>query len=346
MFNRALCGSARNIFLERRFSVSATVTLERTTPVFTAISKVSPVTMSENNADNILNYINGSFIPSTEAKVAVNDLCVLRGFGVFDYLRTYHQGHPFRLEEHVRRLRYSADQIGLHIIEKDSDIMDIVHETIAKNTTTSDSHEWGIRLIATGGMSHNGFLPVPGKSQFLVLMDPLQTDDASLLAHPGIHVATSRVPNPFPTIKSTNYLGAVMAAQEAQDKGCQDALYIDGHGPNTMVTECTRANIFFVLRDSGVVVTPNQGILEGITRRAVLDVLSASPSYDIEERPISLTEVLDSAIEAFVTSTTKEITPVLSIDGVAIGTGEPGPVTRDIHRLLQAFVREATIGNP
>ena len=295
--------------------------------------------------DVIYNYVGGSFYASSDCSLSVHDICVLRGFGVFDYLRTYNHGTPFRLSDHVRRLRYSADQIGLDLVLQDEEIVDIVQKTIAQNaehrTSEGHAHEWGIRLVATGGPSPGGFLPESGQSKLVVLMDPLsvvEPIDAPLHSE-GIKIATSRVPNSFPTIKSTNYLGAIMATQAAKRQGASDALYMD---VNETVTECTRANIFFVNKN-GVIVTSNRNILEGITRKVVLDILGASSQYTVETRVVTLAEALD-AEEAFVTSTTKELLPVVAIDDVPIGTGTPGPVTRDIHRLFVAYAQDSTAG--
>jgi branched-chain amino acid aminotransferase len=318
-------------------------------------------------------YLNGEYMPLAHAALPLTDLGVLRGYGVFDYLRTYH-GAPFRLDDHIRRFRRSADQIGLHIKESNELLADIVATVLARqqqqqqntnnnnnsnnnddveeeassstntttNTTNTTPQEWAIRIMATGGQSDNNFLPTPGCNTLAVLVEPIIVD----APHPesGVRIITTRSEREQPTVKSTNYITAIMAMQEAVKSGAVEALHVDAHG---MVSEGTRTNIFFVLtRDDNknkvIVTAPDDILLQGVTRKVLIELIEQDEHLTLSVRPISLDEVMTGAIEAFLTSSTKEILPVIAIDGQPIGNGQIGPVTEQCRQLFRAYAWGST----
>lgn len=270
-------------------------------------------------------YVNGNFVPASQAAVSLRDLGLVRGYGVFDFLRTYH-GKPFHLNDHIERLKKSAGLIDIEFpFANVDDLADIVYETLGHN----DFRESTIRLVLTGGVSDSFFLP-DGPGTLAVMIAPVKNAAAGAYTR-GVSVTTTRLQRELPHVKSLNYIGAIMAMKRAVKKGAVEALYVD---PTGTISEGTRSN-FFGIKD-GVLITSEEGILEGITRRVVLS--QARPHFPIELRPLSLDEIgeLD---EAFLTSSTKEVMPVVAVEGVRVGRGRPGPITR---RLIAMFRQYAT----
>ncbi len=272
-------------------------------------------------------YIGGSWVHPSEATLSINEIAVLRGYSVFESLRTYGR-QPFHLDEHLRRLYRSAVLIDLEIPWSSEQIATVVRETIARNSYLHAT----IRLLVTGGESEDGMLP-SGKPTLAVLITPLGERDMQRFAK-GIKLITTRLQRVSPEAKTTNYVAAVRALKEAVRSDAADALFVDEEGH---VLEATRSN-FFIFR-SDTLVTPREGILIGVTRNLVLEM--AQGRFAIEERPILLDE-LSLADEAFITSSSKEITPVVQIDTLTIGNGKPGLRT---YELEQRFIEMVERGN-
>lgn len=268
-------------------------------------------------------YIDGEWIHPHEARISVNDIAILRGYSAFESLRTYDR-RPFHLDEHLARLYQSAAIIELEIAETREEVAGIVRETIARNEYRHAS----IRLLVTGGDSEDGVLAV-GKPKLLVMLSPLGERDMQRFAR-GYYLITSRLQREVPEAKTSSYTSAIRALKEAERLGADDALFVNERGH---VQEATRSNFFLFRGDT--LVTPRSEILLGITRNVVLDL--ARERFPIEERPILLEE-LAQADEAFVTSSSKEIVPVVRVDNQIIGGGKPGPRTSELERRFIAMV--------
>ena len=277
------------------------------------------------NTQSPICYLNGEYKPLAEASLSVKDVGILRGYGVFDFLRTYH-GKPFHLMDHIQRFFFSAQQIGMTLPLGSEEIAEIVVETLERNR----AGEYAIRLLATGGGSDNNFMPA-GESGLAIIVEPL-AEPAEAPYQQGVKIITTDLKREFPTVKSTNYIGAIMAMRRATAEGAIEALYVDEAG---QLSECTRSNIFFVMGET--IVTADTNLLEGITRKVLLKLLPER--HRLEVRPISLDEALD-ADEAFLTSSTKEVLPVVTIDTHTIGTGRPGPVTQACLQQFKAYAWE------
>jgi len=204
-------------------------------------------------------YNNGEFVDSASAVISVNDLIVLRGYGVFDFIRTYNR-RPFYLEEHIARLENSARLINLELRRSSREIFDAVMETVGKNPHHKESN---IRIVFTGGISPDGVMP-RGNGRLIIMVTPKHElpewwylEGASVIS-----VNTERF---LPGAKSTNYLGAVMAQQEAKRQNAIEAIYVDR---NNNIKEGTTTNIFFFKGDR--MVTGKNDILSGVTRGVVL----------------------------------------------------------------------------
>ncbi|MFK7801246.1 MAG: aminotransferase class IV [Anaerolineae bacterium] len=258
-------------------------------------------------------WINGKYVSADEATVSIHDIGVLRGYGVFDYLRTY-SGKPFRLMAHLERLRSSASQIGLSIPLDLEEIADITETLVGKN----GEGDFGIRYVVTGGASANNFTPAES-GNLAILIEPLSDFPDNIYTH-GIKLITTHLRREFPTVKSTNYIGAIMAMREANAADAAEALYVDDQNE---ISECTRSN-FFVVED-GRLKTPEKNVLPGITRKVILE-------YAAEIVPSEIAAVfmkdLTNIQEAFISSSTKEIVPVIQIDNIQIGNGKVGPITK------------------
>jgi branched-chain amino acid aminotransferase len=269
-------------------------------------------------------YVNGEFVPAEVATLPLTDLSILRGYGVFDLLRTYN-GAPFRLDAHLARLARSAQAIGLEFPWSRGELVELALETYARNAIADAS----IRLVVTGNVSDNFMMPdrPPGLA---ILVDPIAPYPVSVYEE-GALAITTHIPHVMAHVKSLNYIGAIMAMQAAKPRGALEAIYLDAEG---RLSEGTRANLF-VVRE-GVVYTPDQDILLGVTRQALLD--AAAGEVSVVEGPVTLDD-LRQADEVFLTSTTKELLPVRQVDDIVIGEGKPGPVTARLTALFRELVR-------
>jgi branched-chain amino acid aminotransferase len=268
--------------------------------------------------------MDGSFVDAREATLPVDDLAILRGYGVFDFLRTYN-GEPFYLEAHAERLFQSALRIGLAMRWSRQEVVDITRQTLAKN----QGAEHDLRIMVTGGTSEDGFCP-SGQSRLLVMVTP-HKDKPRWWYERGVKLTTWQTERDFPEAKSTNYIAGIMALQKACAEGGAEALYI---GRDGQVLECTTSNIFGFLGER--LITPDTGILPGITRQVVLDL--AAGAFGIEKKRLSL-EDLHAMDEVFITSSTREIVPVIRIDERIVGQGKPGSRTLKLMSLFSELTR-------
>jgi branched-chain amino acid aminotransferase len=271
-------------------------------------------------------YIGGQWVHPDKATISINDVGVLRGYSVFESLRTYNR-RPFHLDLHLTRLYRSAILIEMDIPWSSEQIAKVVREIIVRNTYQHAA----IRLLITGGESEDGMLP-SGEPLLVVLITPLDERDMVRFAK-GCKLITTKLQRVSPEAKTANYIAAVRALKEAVRRSAADALFVN---EREHVLEATRSN-FFIFR-GGTLITPRRGILLGITRNVVIEL--AREKFAIEERPILLEE-LTLADEAFITSSSKEITPVVQIDDLIIGDGKPGQRTYKLEQLFIEMVERA-----
>ncbi len=266
-------------------------------------------------------YIDGKIVPLSRARVPVDDLGFQRGFGVFDFFRTY-GGRPFRAREHLRRLRESAMAVGLAFPWEEGELLALVGRLLAR----AGFPEANLRLIASGGSSPDFLTPSPNP-RLVAIASPLQSYPAEWYER-GAAMTVVRRERSFPEAKTVNYLAAVSGIAAAHRAGAVEPLIVDREG---LVREGETANFFAVV--SGTLVTPGRGILRGVTRELVLEL--ARGFLRVEERDLPFPELAE-AEEAFITATNKEIVPVVNIGGRSVGAGSPGPETR---KLMAAFRR-------
>jgi branched-chain amino acid aminotransferase len=280
-------------------------------------------------------YITGKLVPQEDAKVSVYDHGLLYGDGVFEGLRSY-GGKVFRLAEHVERLYDSAKAIWLTIPMPQQEMADAINDTVRAN----DLQDGYIRAIVTRGAGSLGLDPNKcSNPQVIIIADTISLYPAELYEQ-GLSIVTVSVMrmNPAalnPRIKSLNYLNNILAKIEGLQAGCIEALMLNHKGE---IAECTGDNIFLVRKD--VLYTPpiDAGILEGVTRDAVIELAKEA---DIEVREIPLTKHdVYIADEVFLTGTAAEVIPVVKVDSRTIGTGKPGPMTLDLKKRFHALTRK------
>ncbi len=268
-------------------------------------------------------YIDGEFVDEANAKISAKDITVLRGFGVFDFLITYNR-RPFFLEEHVARLENSAREIGLTLQHTHKQICQIVIQTIEKNPREPESN---VRIIYTGGISPDGVTP-QGNGILMVMVSPKLELPAWWYTQ-GTKLITVAMDRFLPTAKSTNYLSAVFAQQQAHAAGAVEAIYTDRQN---RLLEGTTTNLFCF--KGSRLITPPDHILPGITRKVVLNL--TQDLYEQDLRHIH-TDELKEMDEIFITASNKEIVPVIQVDDQIVGKGTPGDKTGHVMELFKNF---------
>lgn len=272
-------------------------------------------------------YLNGEFVPLSQASLPLGDLGLVRGYGVFDYGCTY-AGVPFRLRDHALRFEHSARAIRLDFPWRIEEVEALVHETLSRNPWADHA---GYKLILTGGATPDGFTPAH-KPSLAIIISPIKPYPAELV-EAGSKLVSCEAVREFPTVKTLNYINAIIAMDRAREQGAVEALY---RTPDGCVTECTRSN-FFIFKD-GQLITAHENVLAGVTRQVVLEL--AEDLGPIVYRNIRYAELV-TAGEAFITSTTKEVMPVRQVDDIVIGAGVPGPYTRRLMELFRSYTRLA-----
>lgn len=274
--------------------------------------------------------IDGALHGRHDARVSVFDHGFLFGEGVYEVLRAY-GGRPFLFADHMRRLRASAARIALACPLSDDQMLERVLETVAAAALDGDAY---VRILLSRGEGEIIYDPQACPLPTLVVIVKPHVDPPAAALAEGVGLSLASVVRNHPgsvdpAIKSNNLLNNAMAMQQAYREGTFEALMLNHRGE---VCECAQSNIFFV-RD-GVVLTPpvEAGLLVGVTRMFVLELARALGVPVLQ--PVLLENDLPSMQEAFLTSTTREIVPVVRIGQQTIAAGRPGPVTQ---RLMAAF---------
>jgi branched-chain amino acid aminotransferase len=276
--------------------------------------------------------IDGTIHDPSQAKISILDRGFLYGDSVYEVLRTC-EGHPFALPEHLARLRKSAHKIFLPIPWSDGDFSDEIEAALeAADHGEGESY---IRIVVTRGESEEvgldpALAPVPRR---MVIIRPYPSIPAALYTK-GAKVALVRMGmGPFQGIKTGNYLPNILAVREAKARGAYEAWIVDEAG---RITEGANSNLFLV-KGGRLITPPAVNILEGITRSKVL-MLAKREQITAREREVSVTDAF-AADEAFLTSTLREIMPVVEIDGRKVGDGKPGPLTERLRAALRAYAK-------
>lgn len=285
--------------------------------------------------DSLKIYISGKLYSKEDAKISVYDHGLLYGDGVFEGIRSY-SGKVFRLEGHLDRLWNSAKAIWLQIPMTKEEMGKAIYDTLKANGI-EDGY---IRLVVTRGSGTLGLDPNRcSNPEVIIIADKIQLYPEELYRN-GLEIITVSTQRNHPAalsprVKSLNYLNNILAKIEGLQAGCIEALMLNHKGE---VAECTGDNIF-VVREGKLLTPPNDaGILEGITREAVIE-LAREAGIEVHEIPLTKHDIY-IADECFLTGTAAEVVPVVKVDSRTIGDGKPGPVTcrlsERFHRLTRS----------
>lgn len=264
-------------------------------------------------------YVDGKFVADSEAVFPINDLGLLRGYGCFDFMRTYH-GKAIFIKDHVQRLFRSTREIGIELPWTETEIIDLILETLRRNPPV----ESNVRILVTGGPSAD-FITPQGKTRMAIMVAPVNQYPPAWYTD-GAKIITATHSRTIPAAKTIDYTRAIMVLAEARRKGAIEVVYMDSLG---RVREGTTSNVFFF--QGNTLVTPGESILQGITRQKVLEL--AENRFPVQIRDVTRAELV-AADEAFITSSNRRVVPIVRVDEETIGSGTPGARTRV---LMQAF---------
>jgi len=273
-------------------------------------------------------YIDGKYLPDDQAKISVFDHGFLYGDGVFEGIRAYN-GRVFRLKEHLDRMYDSAKTIDLHPPLSKDELAEVICEVLRKNKLENAY----IRPIISRGVGDLGLDPRKCPKPSVIVITTSWGAMYGDLYDKGLKAITVSVRrNPAealpPNVKSLNYLNNILAKIEANYKGGDEAIFFDTNG---YVSEGSGDNLYIV--KNGEIITPGTlNNLRGITRMVLLEI-AQSMGITVKEQNLGYFD-LYSADEMICTGTAAEVAPITWVDGRVIGTGKPGPVTR---QLMAAF---------
>jgi branched-chain amino acid aminotransferase len=262
-------------------------------------------------------FVENQFVPYEEAVLHVSDLSIHRGYGIFDFLKVGN-GHPFFMNDYLDRFFQSASVMKLTVPMSREELSVVIKQFIHRNVLANH----GIKLILTGGYSSDGYQPV--KPNLILLPQEIVLPTAAVMGA-GVNIITHEYVRDFPNVKTINYSMGIWLIDRIKGANAYDVLY----KKDNVVSEFPRSNFFIVHHNT--VITPRTNVLFGITRKNVIAI--AGEYYKVEERDVTLDEALGAA-EAFISSTTKRVLPVVRIDGKVIGNGFPGKVTLDLYKRL------------
>ena len=271
-------------------------------------------------------YLNGQIIEEEKACLHISDLSIQRGYGVFDFCKTINYT-PLFIDDHINRFFHSAEIMRLPMNESKISLRSVINDLIKKNQIAYS----GVRMILTGGYSTDGFeISTPN----LIIQQKVLSPRSEDLFAKGIKLITHEYAREFAEAKTINYSMGIWLQQKIRHHHAQDVLY----QKNGEVSELPRANFFIVTRND-VVVTSADNVLKGVVRMKTIGL--AKKHFKVEERNITMQDILQ-AKEAFISSTTKRILPVIQIDEHPIANGKPGKISyvldAELERLELAYL--------
>ena len=269
-------------------------------------------------------YIHREIVPVEKAFLHVSDLSIQRGYGIFDFFKIQ-DGHPYFLDDYLDRFYNSASSMQLEVPHRRDELKSIIYSLIRKNNIAAS----GIKMILTGGYSADGYQPAEPN---LIITQHNLTLPGEDQIKKGVKIITHEFVRDFASAKTINYSTGIWLINKVKESQAVDVLY-HKHG---IVSEFPRCN-FFIVRNDNTVVTPAHHVLRGITRKNILRL--ASLKYKVEEGVVTLDDIA-SAKEAFLTSTTKRIVPVVKVNDTVIGDGKPGAVSFSLLDDLIALENE------
>ena len=274
-------------------------------------------------------YLNGEFMPLDQARVPVLDRGFIFGDGVYEVIQAYSR-RPFRLPEHLARLRHSLDAVRIDHPLADAEWTRLVDEIIARHPGEDQS----IYLQVTRGVARRDHaFPKDSRPTVFMMSGPLVTPGPEKVEHGVSCVTTTDFRWLRCDVKSVSLLGNCLLRQHAVDAGAEEVvLFRDGY-----LTEASASNVFAVKGGTLLAPPKNHLVLPGITYDVVLELATAC-KVPVEVREIAEREVRD-ADELWLTSSTKEVLAITALDEKLVGGGKPGAVFKVVHRAFQEFKR-------
>ena len=278
--------------------------------------------------------VNGRISPERDAVISVFDHGFLYGEGIYETMRTYHR-RPFLYDRHMRRLRRSARMIELPLPFSDEELAASIRDTQAMARIDGEAY---IRVLVTRGIGELTYDPKATPNPSTVIIVKPQVDPDAAVYENGVRVVIVDIVRNHPDsvnpmIKSNNLMNSALAMQEAIKQNAFEGVMRNYRGE---LTECTTANLFIVANEVALTPPLEAGLLPGITREFLFDI-GKDVGVEVREQ-VMRDEDLFSADEAFLTSTTREVVPIVTVNDRTIGRGVPGPITR---KLLEGFRRRA-----
>lgn len=260
-------------------------------------------------------YFNGTIAPTDKLAVGITDLGLLRGYGLFDYFLTYN-GRPFQWDWYWERFQNSASRMHLPLpLDKDA-TYSILMSLIERSVEAGAPEDVAFRFVMTGGYAPDSISIV--KPNLLILTEEIHPTPL-IQYEQGIKVILDEYVREMAEVKSVDYKRVILMAQAIKSAGASDLLFQKGG----KISELSRSNFFIIKGDK--LITPNRNILHGITRRTVMQL--AQTDFEVEERPVLLSELYDVE-EAFTTSSTKKVLPITQIGDLTVGDGHAGPKSK------------------
>lgn len=278
-------------------------------------------------------YQNGKIRKMGDIKISPYDLGFLRGYAVFDVMRTTKKGKIFLLDEHYQRIKKSAKQIGLKFNLSKKEFENTIYKLMKRNQVKKVT----IRTVVTGGIGKDGIIFL-GRENIMIFLEKFAFPKKENLEK-GIKIITHNFKREIPKIKTTNYLEIISQQKRKQKAQAYEVLYIK----DKKVFETSTSNIFIIKNNK--IFTPKNGILLGTTRNLVVRLLKKNlpvgqaGKIKISEQEIT-EKMLNSADEVFLTATSKNVLPVRKIDNKLVGDGKVGPLTKKIQQIFNEFEKK------
>jgi len=261
-------------------------------------------------------YFNGDLVPFGDLTLHVTDLLFQRGYGVFDFFRSRNRSIPW-LKDYVERLYTSLELSAIEVDLDQEQFKSVIYDLQERNGMTNGA----FKVIITGGYSDN-LESASGPANIVILNIAWNKPPAESYEQ-GVHLIREQFVRPNPEVKTLYYLNTLRLQKKLREYKAVDVLF-----HNHRISEASRANLFFVKEDR--IYTPASDILKGITRKKILSLFPHIQVEDIEAK------ALYDFDEIFLTSTSRDVTPVISVEGQKIGKGTPGPLTREIQTAFYA----------
>ena len=276
---------------------------------------------------NIKIFVNGEIVPRDQAKVSVFDSGFLLGDGMWESFRL-HKGKLAFVKEHMRRLHENAKALDIDLAMRDEDIIDAIYATTRANNMETDVH---IRLVVSRGLKATPFqnprVNIGGPTLVIIPEYKIVADSNAPLSLYTVYVRRGQPDALDPKLHPLSKLNCVLASIQVNNAGADEGLMLDPHG---FVAACNSTS-FFIVRQGQVWTSTGKYCLHGITRHNIIQLCKEN-NIEVYEKDFSLVEVY-SADESFVTGTFGGVKPVSNVDGRIIGTGEAGPVTKQLETL-------------